>query len=752
MNGSFVLTEISLKRIPHFLVLILILILGMPYVGLNMGLDFGIMAKKFGHASTFNSQLLEPQIRGYLRQTLLQWSGFSIAAVTVLLSFTQFRLGNDKIALIIGLSVLFSGCVGALHTLVIDGLSLNTTDKNNLDALVWTFSNCVSGLILALGLIILLVNQNNENLSFITFILLTTFLVLCSITLIYYTALVIQLPQMWFKNSLFSRPYEAFTITIYLILLLFIYPKAYKIYPAILTNSIFYMAITEIVSSIYLMFLTNSPYDSAYNIAYFLKIIEYFIPCTSLVINYVFSYSAVLHAQKRLKLKQEELSYIASHDSLTNLFNRRKFEELLEKSIANSARSKSLMALLLIDLDNFKTTNDTFGHVHGDELLRQFTSRLNMLIRKGDILSRVGGDEFTLITPNIRSPSSARQLAERILNEWNNPYTLNGKLITASVSIGISIYPNDGKTTRDLLRKADMAMYKAKRTGKNSYQFYTEQLSFLQHRESEVEAHLKKALHKEELEIYYQPKFNLITKQIIGAEVLLHWNSETLGNVSPTEFIPVAEKTGLIIDLGLWVIRKTFQQVIEHSKKDNHLLQYSINISPIQISNNFFLKNLERAIIDYNFPANHLELEITENILMSNNEEVRQILDGISALGIKLSLDDFGMEYSSLNRLKTLPIDTLKIDKSFIGDIKNENEKVVIIDIIIKLANELGMNIVAEGIETHEQLNYLVARKCIIGQGFLLSTPISSENFFTLVKKTNASKKSKKTTKKEDKQ
>lgn len=748
MNGSFVLTEISLKRIPHFLVFIIILILGLPYIGLNVGLDFGVLAKKMGHTSIYNAQLLEPQIRGYFRQTLLQWSGFSIAAVTVLLSFTQYKLGNDKIALIIGLSVLFSGCVGALHTLVIDGISLNFIDKNNLDALIWTFSNSVSGLILALGLIILLVNQHKENLNFITFILLTTFLVLASVTLIYYAALVIQLPQMWFKNFLFPRPYELITIIIYLVIIIIIYPKAYKIYPAILTNSIFYMAITEIVTSIYLMFLSSDPYDSAYNIAYFLKIVEYFIPCSCLVMNYVFSYSAVLHAQKRLKLKQEELSYIASHDSLTNLFNRRKFEELLEKSIANSARTKSLMALLLIDLDNFKTTNDTFGHVHGDELLRQFTSRLNLLIRKGDILSRVGGDEFTLITPNIRSPSSARQLAERVLNEWNNPYTLNGKLITASVSIGISIYPNDGKTTRDLLRKADMAMYKAKRTGKNSYQFYTEQLSFLQHRESEVEAHLKKALHKDQLEIHFQPKFDLIKHQIIGAEVLLFWQSETLGLVTPSEFIPVAERTGLIIELGLWVIRKTFEQVMAHKQIKSDILEYSINISPIQLSNNFFLKNLDKLLIDYNFPSKHLELEITENILMNHNEDVRQVLDGIAALGIKLSLDDFGMEYSSLNRLKTLPIDTLKIDKSFIADIKNENEKVVIIDIIIKLAIELGMSIVAEGIETQEQLNYLVARKCTIGQGFLLSKPLSSEDYFHLVNKINIPHKAKKNKKK----
>lgn len=733
MNSPFIFSETSLKRIPHFVVLIVILILGLPYIGLNMGYEFGVLTEKIQSSDVYNSSLIEPQIRGYFRQTLLQWSGFSLAAVTILLSFTQYRLNNDKIALIIGLSVLFSGCVNALHILVIDGLSIQPVDKNNLDALIWTFANNVSALILIIGLTLLLLSKDKDHLSFTGFILLTTFLLLTSVTLIYYAASVIKLPQMWFKATLFARPYELSSIIVNLILLIFVYPKAYKAYPLILTNAIFYMAIVEIVMAIYLMFLSNTPYDSAYNIAYFLKIVEYFIPCVALVMNYVYSYSAVLNAQKKLKLKQEELTFIASHDSLTNLFNRRKFEELLEKNIANAARGKSAMGLLLIDLDNFKSTNDTLGHVHGDELLRQFTKRLNMLIRKGDILSRVGGDEFTLITPNIKSPSSARQLAERILNEWNNPYTLNGKLITASVSIGISIFPNDGKTTKDLLRKADMAMYKAKSSGKNSYQFYTEQLSYLQHRESEVEAHLKKALQNDELEIRYQPKYNLLTNKIVGAEVLLHWDNDVLGNVSPSEFIPVAEKTGLITELGIWVLRKTCEQVMKIGPKGSRMLKYSVNISPVQLSNSYFVKNLERALLDYNFPAQKLELEITENLLMSNNDEVNQVLDKISSLGVKLSLDDFGKEYSSLNRLNTLPIDTLKIDKAFVSDIGTIKKKVVIVDIIIKLAMELGKEIVAEGIESTEQIKYLISRKCTIGQGFLLSKPLRAEQFFKLI-------------------
>ncbi len=732
MEHSFVFNETTLKRIPQFLVLVIVLLLGLPYIGLYLGFDFSTMAHKLNNGNELTSFLIESQIRGYFRQTLLQWSGFSLAAVTILLAFTQYRLSNDKIALIIGLSVLFSGSIEALHTLVIDGLSLEYQQKNNLDALIWTFSNSISGIIMIIGLVILLKSNEKKRIRFTTFVLLTTFLVLSAVTVIYYTTTAFELPSMWYSDLTLSRPYELISVTIYLFLILFIYPKAYKSYPTILVDSIFYMAVTEIVTSIYLMLLSHSPYDSAYNIAYVLKVVVYFIPCTCLVINYVFSYTSVLKAQKILKIKQDELAYIASHDSLTSLYNRREFEELLEKSIASCTRIKSSLALLLIDLDNFKTTNDSFGHNHGDELLKQFSNRLVLLSRKGDILSRVGGDEFTLISLNLKSTSSARKFAERILNELNSPYSIKNKLITVTVSIGISIFPEDGITSEELFRKADLAMYKAKSCGKNTYHYYTEQLSYQQYRESEIEAHLRKALQNNEFQLNYQPKFNLINKEIIGAEVLLRWYSDTLGDVSPNEFIPVAESTGLIIDLGLWIIEKACQQIVLWNNQYNKKLSFSINISPIQLTNNHFIRTLKHILNNTQFPTAYLELEITESLLMGNNEDVNSVLNGISSLGVKLSLDDFGKGYSSLSRLKKLPIDTLKIDKDFISDIHNEKDKVVLVDIIIKLAHELGMNIVAEGIESAQQLKYLVAKKCYIGQGFLLSKPLLADEFAEL--------------------
>lgn len=727
MDNSFAFDETTIKRMPQFLILIILLLLGIPYLGLNLGFDFGIHSSQL--TGQGDSYLLESQVRGYFRQTLLQWSGFSLAAVTVLLAFTRCRLSHDGIALVIGLSVLFSGSIEAIHTLFIDGLVLNFHQKNNFDALIWTFSNSVSGLILMIGLCFLLKNKERTTQPLLHFLALNILIVAFAISTVYFTLKHMNIPDMWFTNVRVSRPYELISLLIYLALLIFIYPKIYKKYPTILAHCIFYISITQIITALYMMLLSHVPYDTAYNIAYFLKVVNYFIPCICLIINYVMSYSAVLSGQKDLRYRQEELKYMASHDSLTNLFNRRAFEDLLDKTISNALRNNTSLALLLIDLDNFKITNDSFGHIHGDELLKQFSNRLVLLIRKGDLLARVGGDEFTLISPNIKSPSSARQLAQRILNELNSPYLINGKLITVTASIGISIFPTDGRNTEKLLIKADLAMYKAKASGKNTYQFYTEELSHLQHRESEIEAHLRKGLQNDEFELHFQPKYNLINKEIIGAEILLRWNNKTLGFPSPNEFIPVAERSGLIMDIGKWVLHKSCEQIIAWTETYNKNLSFSINISPIQLANNQFLNTIKSTLTDLNYAINNLEFEITENILVDESNEITNVLNSISDMGIKISLDDFGKGYSSLNRLKMLPIDTLKIDKYFISDIQNKNDKVVIVDIIITLANELGMSIIAEGIETSDQLDYLVSKKCFYGQGFLLSKPLSREEF-----------------------
>ncbi len=386
----------------------------------------------------------------------------------------------------------------------------------------------------------------------------------------------------------------------------------------------------------------------------------------------------------------------------------------------------------MIDIDNFKSINDTLGHLQGDQFLKSFSEQFLSITRQGDILARIGGDEFTLITSRLKSPTSARKLAERIIRELNIPYPVDDKLLSSTVSLGIAIYPVDGTSTVELLRNADIAMYNAKKSGKNSYRFYTEELSHAQYREAEIESHLRNALNNDELTLFYQPQYNLVTHEIIGAEILLRWHSATLGMVSPDEFIPVAENSNLIISIGEWVLNKACEQAKHWSERHKHHLLFSINVSPMQFTNHNFYLHFKNTLETYNYPAEYLSIEITENLLMKNNIEVGSELHHINTLGANISLDDFGKGYSSLSRLQSLPINTLKIDRLFVADIHNEMDKVILVDTIIKLAHELDMTIIAEGIETQEQLNYLVSRNCHFGQGFFLSKPVPADVFETL--------------------
>lgn len=473
---QLIFDEKKLRQIPSVFIFILIMVLGLPVVAYNLfDIDFSTISQGIDFDDRLKSYLVESQIRGYFRQAILEWSAFSLAAITVLLAFTQYRLSNDKVALIIGLSILFSGSVEAINTVVIDGITPIYIDKPNLDAVIWTLSNTTSGLIFFFGLVFLLRNKEEKPFRTLTFSLITIFTIIVAFTLIYYAALIVKLPNMWDNEATLTRPYEMIYLIIYLAIALVLYPRVYKKYPYILTNCIFYMAITEVVMAFYMMILTNHPYDSAYYVAYFLKIVVYFIPFSCLIINYVFSYNAVLQAQINLQISKEKLKYLAGHDSLTNLYNRREFENQIDQRIATAARDKEFFALFLIDIDNFKTINDTLGHIHGDEYIKGFADRFRMLTRKGDILSRIGGDEFTLITSKLKSKEHAKILANRLINGLHQSLPVGESTIANSSSVGIAIYPTDGKTAQELLRKADIAMYSAKNSGKNTFRFYSEE-------------------------------------------------------------------------------------------------------------------------------------------------------------------------------------------------------------------------------------------------------------------------------------
>lgn len=713
----------DLGHIPPIFVLLLIMMFGLPAIVINY---IGINPDSTENVDSLF--MLVAQLETYSIAIILQWSAFCLSAGTVTLAFIQYRLTNDKIALIIGLSILFSGLMEGLHTLIIN-IQPAQTNNQSIEGMVWILSNSVSGITLIVGLLFLLKFKPQKITRWTTFLLLNALLFMIAITSMYYIAFILEHSLVWFQDNFISRPYDSIYLCIYLAIALFVYPSAYKKYPSLLTNCIFYVSITQITIALYLMLLSNTSHEIAYDIAYFLKILVYFIPFSCLLINYIFSYNTILEAQHTLQKDQEKLKYLATRDPLTDLYNRREFENLLDNAIANSARRHEFFALLLIDIDNFKSINDTLGHLHGDYFLKKFSEQLTSLTRRGDILSRIGGDEFTVITPFLKAPALVKRFAERLIDGLNIPYAVEEKLLTGTVSLGIALYPLDGETTEELLKNADIAMYNAKKSGKNTYRCFTEKLSSTQHREAEIEVYLREALSKDELHLVYQPQYNLITQEIIGAEVLLRWNNAILGPISPDEFIPVAENSNLIISIGNWVLQKTCEQAMLWSDKYKRNLLFSINVSPVQFENNNFYPYFKDTLKKLNYPANYLSIEITENLLMKNNETVSEGLTNIGALGTLISLDDFGMGYSSLSRLQSLPINTLKIDKLFVSNIHNKISKVVIIDTMIKLAHELGMSVIAEGIETEAQLNYLVSKNCFLGQGYLFNKPLPADQF-----------------------
>jgi c-di-GMP phosphodiesterase len=732
-TNPIIMEEKTLTRLPYMLTFVIVLMLGLPAVGMTFGINLDRLALNLGDNTLLQQKLIKSHILGYITQIIIQWSAFSLAVITTILAYTQNRLTQDKASLIIGLAVLFSGSISFVHMLLLEGFSQNTSNKENLDALIWVFSNSICAFIIILGTILILRKKDEQALSTTTFFLLNIFLVVFAFALIYYAAFQIALPQMWYKDAVLSRPYELIPLSLFLIIAVFCYPKLYDLNQNIIVNGLFYMAITQCAMAMYMMLLSNAPFDSGYNFANFLKVVFYFIPLCCLIIHYSYSYRYILRSKKILQKQKIELKYLATHDILTNVLNRRAFEEEIAISCANARRDNHQFALLIIDLDNLKRINDCFGHNFGDSLIKSFARRLKKATRLGDKLSRLGGDEFAIITPKLKSTSNVRSLADRLLFDLSQPYEVENQRFISTASIGIALYPDDALKGHDLLKHADMALYEAKKTGRNTYEYYTKSLSIYHHSESKIEAHLREALERNELSIVYQPKYNIINNELVGAEALLRWHNPTLGEVVPDDFIDVAEKTGLIITIGEWVLENVCKQAKEWLVKYQLNLLYSVNLSPIQLTNRNFSKKIKHVLKKYDYPANQLELEITENLLMESNLVNHRILYEVNKLGVLISIDDFGKGYSSLNRLRQLPISILKIDKSFISDIKSLETKSTLVDLIIELAHQLGMNLVAEGIENQIQLDYLASRNCIIGQGFHLSKPLSITNFDALL-------------------
>ncbi|MBC7501113.1 MAG: EAL domain-containing protein [Herminiimonas sp.] len=434
------------------------------------------------------------------------------------------------------------------------------------------------------------------------------------------------------------------------------------------------------------------------------------------------------------KIAEERIRYLASHDALTALPNRLMFSHLLNVLLETSKRYVRHFAVLFIDLDRFKFINDTLGHEAGDSLLKEIAARFKQNLRASDVIARLGGDEFVVLIQEMGNHEQVAAIARKLLSAAIRPIELMGQECRVTASIGIAVYPEDGVDEQALMKNADIAMYHAKEEGKNNFQFYSTEIKSQSLERMVLESNLRYALERNELTLHYQAKVDLTTDAIAGVEALLRWDNATLGSVSPAQFIPIAEDTGLIVPIGIWVLRTACAQNASWQKQGLPPICVAVNLSVRQFADENLLSDIASVLEQTGLDPKLLELEITEGMVVHNPERAIKLLIAIKQLGVRLAIDDFGTGYSSLGQLKHFPIDTLKVDRSFIRDLATDSEDKAITNAIIAMGKTLGLTVVAEGVETLEQEMFLREHACDQMQGFYFSKPIAADAFGILMR------------------
>lgn len=426
---------------------------------------------------------------------------------------------------------------------------------------------------------------------------------------------------------------------------------------------------------------------------------------------------------------EKKIRHLAYHDTLTGLPNRMLFMDRIEQAIARMDRTREAFALLFIDIDHFKIINDTLGHDAGDKLLRSVTQRLRDIIRQTDTVARFGGDEFTVLLENIQKPEDTVLVTDKLLRVLHEPIIISGRDVRISASVGIAVYPQDGGDFGTLLKHADTAMYEAKQLGRNNFQFYTKSMSESAQKRLDLEASLREAISSEAFRVYYQPKYELDTGQCWGMEALIRWSHPEKGLIPPVDFIPVAEETGMIIPISEWMIRECFRQMVSWRQSGLQVANLSINISPRQFKEQDLVGLFAELLHESEIRGEDIEIEITETILLENQVKAASTLGQLKAMGIKIALDDFGTGYASLAYLKKYPIDIVKIDRSFVAGTPDDEEDCAIVRAIASLASALEKDLVAEGVENEEQIEFLKQVNCNKAQGFYWNPPLSAHAF-----------------------
>jgi len=438
---------------------------------------------------------------------------------------------------------------------------------------------------------------------------------------------------------------------------------------------------------------------------------------------------------------EEKIRFLVQYDRLTQLPNRSLLIERLETAVERARRHRDLVAVLLLDIDQFKRINDSLGHRAGDELLRQVAGRLGKCLRRTDVVARpddyvvarLGGDEFILLLEEIRRAEDAARVARRIFDAFRDPFEIDGRELFVTVSIGIAVYPMDGSDSDALLKNADTAMYHAKEQGRNRFQFYSESMNASAFTRLMLENSLRRALEREEFSVHYQPQIDVETGRLVGVEALVRWSHPELGMVSPAEFVPIAEETGLIVSVGEWVMKRACLDTQKWHKTIHPALRLSVNVSGVQFMEENFCDKVFQVLDLSGLPPELLVLEVTESVVMGNVDKTVGNLKRLKSMGLRLAIDDFGTGYSSLAYLKRFPLDYLKIDRSFMRDIPNDTDNAAIARAVVAIARSLGLRVVAEGIETEAQDRFIREIGCQEGQGYLYGRPVPGEKMAALL-------------------
>jgi len=434
------------------------------------------------------------------------------------------------------------------------------------------------------------------------------------------------------------------------------------------------------------------------------------------------------------KHDEEHIHFLANHDALTSLPNRAMFSDVLRLAIQNAHRYSRSFAVLFIDLDRFKNINDTLGHDAGDKLLQEMSSRLTQTMRGSDVVARLGGDEFVVLAQEVAESKQVAAVARKVLSALVQPMTIHGQECRVTASIGICMFPTEAQDELALMKNADIAMYRAKEDGKNNYKFYSEEMNIHTFERLALEASLRRGLERSEFLLQYQAKLDLHTGKITGVEALVRWQHPEMGMVPPAQFIPLAEETGLIVPIGRWVLNTACAQNVAWQRQGLPPVHMAVNLSARQFADEDLVEDIAAALKSTGLQPELLELELTESMVIQNTERAGKVLNEIKKMGVRLAIDDFGVGYSSLTHLKRFPIDTLKVDRSFIRDLPNDPEDKAITEAIVAMGKSLNLTVVAEGVETQEQQNFLTGLACDEMQGFFFSKPIAGDAFAELLR------------------